>query len=40
MKLSLYEKLLRNKWVYKLMTNFTLTEYIVLIVVVGLILWL
>ena len=40
MKLSLYEKLLRNDWVYKLMTNFTLMEYFVFIVIVGLILWL
>ena len=40
MKLSLYEKLLRNDWVYKLMINFTLMEYFVFIVIVGLIVWL
>jgi len=40
MKLSLYQKLLQYDWFYKLILHFTLMEYIVFIVVIGLIIWL
>lgn len=34
MKLSLYERLLQNKWFYRMICNFTLMEYIVMFGVV------
>ena len=39
MKLSLYEKLLRYDWFYKMTQHFTLMEYFVIMVVIGLIVW-
>jgi len=40
MKLSLYEKLLKYDWFYKLILHFTLMEYFVIMLVIGLIIWL
>jgi len=40
MKLSLYEKLLQYNWFYKLILHFTLMEYFVFIVMIGLFVWL
>ena len=39
MKLSLYEKLLRYDWFYKMAQQFTLMEYVVLMAVFGFLLW-
>ncbi len=39
MKLSLYEKLLQYDWFYKMIQHFTLMEYFVFIVVIGMIVW-
>jgi competence protein ComGC len=39
MKLSLYEKLLRYDWFYKMAQQFTLMEYLVIMIVIGLIVW-
>jgi hypothetical protein len=40
MKLSLYEKLLQYDWFYKMMLQFTLMEYFVIMLVIGMIIWL
>lgn len=40
MKLSLYEKLLQYDWFYKLILQFTLMEYFVIMFVIGMIIWL
>lgn len=40
MKLSLYEKLLQYDWFYKLILQFTLMEYFVIMLVIGMIIWL
>jgi hypothetical protein len=40
MKLSLYEKLLQYNWFYKLIQQFTLMEYFVIMLVIGLTIWL
>jgi hypothetical protein len=39
MKLSLYERLLQYNWFYKLILHFTLMEYFVIMIVIGLIIW-
>jgi hypothetical protein len=39
MKLSLYEKLLQYDWFYKMIQHFTLMEYFVIMIVIGLIIW-
>jgi len=40
MKLSIYDRLMQYPWFYKLMINFTLMEYLLFAIMIGLILWL